>query len=104
MATKRKIVESPLWQGKDEQIAYKLTTTPWGSTPSSVAVALYDVTTEADTDVSATSLSGTAGVSGDVITTPVVKLLTAGNIYRLEIKFTVNSNVTEAFAYIMAEA
>ena len=30
----REIVESPLPQGKDEKIAYRLTTTPWGGTPS----------------------------------------------------------------------
>jgi hypothetical protein len=66
MKIQRKIIESPLKQGADEQIYYTLTTTPWGSSPTSVAVVLKNA---AGTDVSSTNLSGAASVSGDVITT-----------------------------------
>jgi hypothetical protein len=98
--TDRRIIESPLYQGVDEQIAYTLTTTPWGSSPSSVAVVLKN---SAGTDVSSTCLSGSASVAGDVITTPVVKSLTADAIYRLEIKFTVSSNIMEVWADIYGQ-
>jgi hypothetical protein len=94
------ITESPLTQGEDEQIAYTLTTTPWGSSPSDVSVVLKN---SSGTDVSATYLSGSASVAGDVITTPVVKSLVAGTQYRLEIKFTVSGNIFEAFGFIDAE-
>lgn len=106
MATvKRAVKESELYQGKDESIAYTLTTTPWGSTPTSVAVTIWSVssTTGALTDTSSTNLSGSASVTGDVITTPLVTALTAGTEYRLEIKFTCSSNVFEAWARILAE-
>lgn len=96
----RKIIESPLKQGADEQIYYSLTTTPWGSSPSSVTVIIKN---SAGVDVSSTNLSGSANVVGDVITTPKVTSLTAGSAYRLEIKFTVSQNVVEAWADIHCE-
>jgi hypothetical protein len=102
MAVSREVKESPLRQGVDEEIAYKLTTTPWGSSPGTVSVAAYDVTTTR-TLVTSTVLSGSASVSGDVITTPVVKSLTADSVYRIEIKFTCSGNVFETFLIINAE-
>jgi hypothetical protein len=100
MTVSRKVKESPLYQGVDEQIAYQLTTTPWGSSPGSVAVTLKDAE---GVDMSATCLSGSASVSGDVITTPTVKSLIAGQKYRLEVKFTVSGNIVEAWTEIWGE-
>jgi hypothetical protein len=97
----RRIQESPLYQGVDEQIAYTLTTTPWGSSPSSVSVVIKNA---AGTDVSATCLSGSASVNGNIITTPVVKSLTADAQYRLEIKFTCSGNIFEVWADIYGQA
>lgn len=94
----REFIESAIQQGADEVRPYKWTTTPWGSTPSSVTVTLYD----GDTDVSATNLSGSASVAGDVITTPAVTGLTAGKVYRLEIKCTIDGRVEEAWGHIRA--
>jgi hypothetical protein len=100
MTIQRKIIESPLKQGMDEQIVYTLTTTPWGSSPSNVTVVLKD---SDGTDVSGTKLSGSVSVNGDVITTPKVIGLAAGEKYRLEIKFTVSGNIVEAWAEIWGE-
>ena len=97
----RQVKESPITQGEDEQIAYTLTTTPWGSTPSSVSVVIKTV--PGLTDTSATNLTGSASVASDVITTPVIKSLVAGQQYRLEIKFTSSGNVFEAWAIINGE-
>lgn len=99
----REIVQSPLNQGADEQIAYTLTTTPWGSSPTSVAVTLFSYSGTAYTDVSSTLLSGTASVSGDIITLPKVINLVADTRYRLEIKFTSGSNIFEPYAWINGE-
>lgn len=101
----RKIKESPLHQGEDEQVAYNLTVTPWGSSPSSVSVKLflYNKVSGKLTDVSATCLSGSASTVGDVITTPVVQHLAAGQMYRLEIQFTVSGNVMEAWGDVVGE-
>ena len=97
----RKVKESPLEQGVDEQISYTLTTTPWGSAPVAVAVKAYDTTTSF-ADVSATVLSGAASVGGDVITLPLLKSLTLGHTYRVEVKFTVNGNIMEAYFEVLA--
>jgi len=99
---KREINESPIQQGADERIAYLLTTTPWGSSPSAPEVKLYSVniTTGAYTDVSTTNLTGTASATGDVITTPLVIGLSEGTRYRIEIKFVSGGNTFEAFGWI----
>lgn len=99
-ATSRRIIESPIHQGEDEQIAYTLTTTPFASDPSSPTVTIKDAD---GVDVTGDYTSGSAGVLGDVITTPTILDLVAGIQYRLEIKFTVSGNVEEAWADLYGE-
>ena len=102
MAIEREIIESPVEQGADEEVAYSLTTTPWGGTPTSVSVKLYEGTER--TDRTATMLSGSASVASDVITTPTVTGLTVDKQYRLEIKFTeASGNVVEPYLIINCE-
>ena len=103
MTEPRQVAESPLTQGKDEVIVYKLATSNWGSSPTGVEVKLFDVTAGAYSDVSVTSLSGAATVSGDEITLPAVQALSAGHDYRLEIKFTSGANTFECWLLIHAE-
>lgn len=98
----REVVEGRLVQGVDEQITYTVTTTPWGSIPGSIAVKAYDASNDL-LDVSSTVLSGTASAVGDVITTPLVKALTEGHVYRVEVKFTSGNNVFECWFEVQAE-
>jgi len=100
--TNREIVEGKLYQGVDEQIIYSLTTTPWGSSPSSVSVKAYDATNDY-ADVTATVLSGSASATGDVITLPKVGGLTLGHLYRIEVQFTVTGAGTPFEAYVQIE-
>ena len=94
--TDRIVIEGEQWQGEDEQIAYSITTTPWGSSPSNVAVVVKDESA-AFADVTSTVMpAGSASVNGDVITLPILKSLTRGHRYRVEVKFTVSGNVMEA--------
>ena len=55
-------------------------------------------------DVTDNYTSGSASASGDVITTSTILDLVADAQYRLEIKFTVNGNVLEAWADLRGEA
>jgi hypothetical protein len=96
----REIKESPLVQGVDESIAYALTTTPWGSSPSSPVVTIKD---EAGADVTATHTTGSASAGGDIVTTPVIHSLVNAINYRLEIRFTIGSNVFEAFTELYGQ-
>lgn len=100
--TSREVAEGEQVQGIDEQIVYTLTTTNWGSSPSSPAVVAKDLTL-GEVDVSTTVLSGTASVAGDVITLPTLKNLTRDHRYRVEIKFTSGSSIFEAYFYVRAE-
>lgn len=97
----RQIVESPIEQGADEEIVYSLTTTPWGSSPTSPSVAVFDESA-GDVDVTADVVTGSASVAGDVITLPTIGGLTRGTRYRLEIQFTAAGNTWEAYARINA--
>ena len=102
MAVSREVVESPLYQGADEQIIYTLTTTPWGSTPTSEAIVVKDVSNDL-ADVTATVTSGAFSTSGDVLTLPTIKSLTAGSRYRVEVKFTAGGSIWEPYFIIEAE-
>jgi hypothetical protein len=101
MTVTREIKESPMGQGVDEIIAYTLTTTPWGSSPSSVSVVVYDVTTGARTDVTSVVMpTNSPSATLDVITLSPLKLLTAEHIYRVEVKFTCSGNAFEAYCIV----
>ena len=103
MATKRDVEQGVLQQGVDESIPYTLTTTPWGSSPTSVSVKAYARTGVAVwSDVTSTVLAGTATVSGDIITLPALSALTEGVEYRIEVKFTSASTIFEAGVPVQA--
>jgi hypothetical protein len=101
--TSRQVVETDLHQGVNESIAYTITTTPWGSSPSAVVVTAYDITTGDFVDVSATVLSGVASVIGDVITLPKLQSLTARRRYRVDVKFTCSGNTFEPYFIVQGE-
>ena len=103
MSNIREIKEGNQYQGADETIVYTLTTTPWGSTPSSTAAKIYTVIGDTLTDVTSTNMTGATSVTGDIITLPTITALVAGTLYRVEIVFTCSGNVFEAFAELQAE-
>lgn len=105
--TNRQIKESPLTQGEDESITYTLTTTPWGSAPTSITVTVFDVTDAEETadweDVTATVMPINAPtVNANVITLSPLESLTDAHVYRIEIQFTCGVNVFETYALIIA--
>lgn len=93
---KLQIVETGLKQGADEEVAYTLTTTPWGDSPSDISVTAYDMS-DSFAVVTDDVLEGDASSDNTSITTPVVLDLTAGNKYRIEIMFTTGGNVLECY-------
>lgn len=100
----RHVSEGRQGQGQDEIIAYSITTTPWGGTPANVVVKAYEIASNgAYTDVTSTVLSGSASVVTDVITTPLVTSLTAGKLYRVEVKWTFGGNTLECYFEILGE-
>jgi hypothetical protein len=90
-------------QGEDEQIPYQIITTNWGVTPGSI-VAVAKSVTDGYADVTATVMPGTPTASGDTISLPVLKSLTAGKFYRVEVKFTPTAGgVFEGYFEVTAE-
>jgi len=101
----REIKQGLQEQGADEQIEYTLTTTPWGTSPTSTSATIWshDPTTDVYTNVTATNMSGSTSVSGDVITLPIVKSLVAGTLYRVEVQFTSGNSIFEPFGKILGK-
>jgi hypothetical protein len=106
MTIKRQIRESPITQGTSEIITYTLNTTPWGASPTSPAIIIYDITDTTD-EAQWTNVTGTVmpvnspSVSGNVITFSPLKLLTDGRLYRAEINFTVAMGAVETSCLIL---
>ena len=91
------------YQGVDEAIAYKVTTTVWGSAPAGLVVSAYDITDGKRLDVTATVLTGAASAAGDVVTLPKLGALTAKHLYRLELTFTSGVYTYECYFLVEAE-
>ena len=91
------IAEGIQYQTADEELAYSITTTNWVSSPTSPTVKVYDESV--DEDVTSTVMTGgdPGAPAGDVITLSLLKDLTVDHSYRIEVQFTVGSNVYECF-------
>lgn len=101
MRSIREVKESPYEVGLDEHPVISLTTTPWGASPASVSAKAYKYENGAYTDVTSTVLpQGVAAATGDVITLPALVPQAEGDIYRIEIKFTINTSPLEAYAIV----
>lgn len=90
-------------QGSGETVVYTLTTTNWGSNPSSSSVTVYDLTS-GSADVTSTVTSGSSSESGDVITLPAISSLTAEHIYRVDVEFVSGSSTFVAPCHIHCNA
>lgn len=100
MATTRVVSETPAWQGNDESIAYVFDWSNVG-TPTSPECTLTDILGQ--TDLSSTNLSGSASVSGDNVTSPLVTALSAGVQYRLTCTVTISGNTFSSYQVIICE-
>lgn len=82
----REVLEGVQYQGEDEIIAYTVDVSNIDSNPASVSVVVKD---DGDNVVTSTVMpSGSASVSGDVITLPALQSLKRDVEYQVEVKFT----------------
>lgn len=90
------VAEGVRYQTSDETRVYTITTTNLVSSPTSTSVVVYDESV--DEDVTTTVMpAGSHSEASDVITLKPLKSLTKGHSYRIEVKFTVGSNIFERF-------
>jgi hypothetical protein len=100
---KRIVKEGQQAHGVNERLAYKVITTPWGSTPTSVSVSIFDVTAGAYTNVTTSVTTGSETVSGDEITTRLIHSLTLDHLYWVMVRFTCAGNVFECIIPVKCE-
>ena len=101
--TSREVLEQDITQGVDEEVAYNLTTTPWGSSPTGVVITVWDITHNNRDNVTSTVTSGSPSVTGDIITLPVILDLEEDHVYRVEVKFTAGGQVLEPYFFIYGQ-
>ena len=94
------VAEGPREQSSKEKKVYFITTTELESFPTSPTATVYDES-DNDTDVTATVMpSGSNSASGDVITLKPLTALTARHNYRIEVVFTVGSNIHNRYILV----
>lgn len=100
---RREVIEGIQYQGADESISYTVDVSAVGSSPGSPVVVVKNAT--AGTVDTATVMPANApSVTGDVITLSPLRALTAGVLYRVEVKYEIDGNVLESYFYVQAEA
>jgi len=97
----REVLEGLIYQGEDESISYTLDVSAIGN-PSSPSVVVKDV--DGDSVVTATVMPvNSPTVNGATVQLSPLTLLTAGRLYRVEVKYTVAGNVLESYFYVQAQ-
>lgn len=99
----REVTEGVQVQGVNEEIAYQLTTTPWGGSPSSISVAVFSGLAHLNDVTTLVMPAGTASATGDVITLPVLKDLSRGELYRVRVTFTSGGSIRSAWFDVLAQ-
>ena len=95
----RELVESPLYQGVDEIVAYGIDMAAIG-TPSTPSCIVKDVT-NGGADVTATVMPvNSPTIAGSIITLSPLRALTAGILYRVEVKCVISGNTLEHYFYV----
>jgi len=90
------VAEGMQYQSSDEERAYTITTTNWVSSPTSPSVAAY--LDKNNKDVTSTVFPvNSPTAANDIITLSVLKSLSKGDVYRIEVQFTVGSNIYECY-------
>jgi hypothetical protein len=102
----RRVIEGRQHQGVDERVAYSIDTSTWGGSPTSPSVTVRTINLDDTfTDVTATVMpTNSPSVAGDVITLSLLRNLTAGVRYRVEVQFTSGGNLYEPFFVVLGEA
>lgn len=86
MSNQLELKESPAYLSTAHEITYSTDTSSYGGSPSGITVTATNLST--GKDVTSYVLTGSASLSGDVITWPVISGLIKGQQYAIDIAFT----------------
>ena len=102
MATRdREVLEGVQVQGEDEVIVYTLNVVALGDDANVTGVVVYD-----DRRVNVTSTVmpvNTPTALGSIITLSPLQSLTAGVMYRVEVRYLIDGNALESYFYVQGE-
>ena len=100
----RTFTEAQYTQGVDEVVAYgPVTTTSWGSNPTSPTLKVQEWVGNVWVDQSSTMTSGSCSVVGDVVSLPSIKSLVEGHAYKVILEFTIGASTLSADFVLSAE-
>lgn len=101
----RSLQKSPEIQGVDEAVAWEADVTKWvvSDPPTNPTCKLYRIDASVHTDVTDVNLTGSASVLGNVVTSPIVSGLTAGEKYRLVFRFNLGTQLASAYLDLYVE-
>ena len=86
-----------------ESVVYSVDTLPWGGTPTSPSVDVFDEE-DYDTSLKTTVMpSGSPAINGDTISLPALTSLTAGIIYRVFVTFVSSGNTLKGYIRVQAK-
>ena len=102
MSNQLEVAEGTRYQSSDERLPYQITTTVLVSDPTSPTLVAYDEKTGADV-TSTVYPTNSPSVNGDVITLSLLRNLTVGHTYRIEVLFSVGSSFYECFFRVKCE-
>lgn len=97
--TSRQTDPGQFYQGVDEELPKTVNVGKWAASPTSACV----VAKLDGTDVSGSVLSGNPSISGSLITTGCLTSLSAGEDYRVEMKFAQDGQVWECYFFVTGE-
>ena len=101
--TTRAVVEATQRQGIDEIVTYNITTTPWGTSPTTCSLGMWERISGCWTNVTTDTTTGTILTVGDIITLPGIKSLEEGHTYRAITVFTASGNMLSCYFDIVGE-
>lgn len=99
MTKARQTEPGQFYQGKDEDIPYTIDVSNWTAAPTAACVVVTLNGSDATSDV----VSGAQSISGSTITTGCITSLSAGEDYRVDIRFEQDGIAWECYFFITGE-
>ena len=101
--TIRSVVQGIQRQGIDESVIYNVTTTPWGSSPTTCSMGVWERVTGVWTNCTTATTTGALSTFGDVITLPQILSLNEGHTYRVITEFITGGQSLSCYFDVFGE-
>jgi len=104
MSSIREVVENRQPVGLNERLIFRLTTTNWGSAPTSIVVASFKYDDETYTNNTTSVFPvNSPSVNGDIISLSPLVPQAISDVYYITVKFTSGGSIWESFFWVDVE-